>query len=156
MVTNFFFGKESNTVVKETSTYRCCSTQEGYTENIATFDIIEKEMKKIHFSSNRLLNVDETGITVVQHKTSRVIALNVKKKVATQSSSERGASVTVVKCMSASGIFVPPLLAFLRKNTKLELLNGTPPPPAQLENATLQGGCNWKFSLSGSNISLKM
>jgi hypothetical protein len=25
-----------------------------------------------------------------------------------------------------------------------------------LEYATLQGGYNWKFSLSGSNISLKM
>jgi hypothetical protein len=56
--------------------------------------------------------------------------------------------------MSASGIFVPPLLVFPRKNMKIELLNGT--PPAQLEYATLQGGYNWKFSLSGSNISLKM
>jgi hypothetical protein len=68
--------------------------------------------------------VDETGITVVKHKTSRIIAL---KEVATLSSSERGALVTVVTCMSASGIFVPPLLVFPMKNMKFELLNGSPP-----------------------------
>jgi hypothetical protein len=78
------------------------------------------------FSSNRLFSVDETGITVVQHETSRVIALK-GKEVATQSSSERGALVTVIKCMSAPGIFVPLLLVFPRQNMKLELLNGSPP-----------------------------
>jgi hypothetical protein len=35
---------------------------------------------------------------------------------------------------------------------KLELLDEL--PPAQLEYANPQGGYNWKFSLSGSNISL--
>jgi hypothetical protein len=101
----------------------------GFTpENVAAFfDIFEKEMEKISFSPNRLFSVDETGITVVQHKTSTVIALKGKKAVDTLSSSERGALVTVVTCMSASGIFVPPLLVFPRKNTKLELLDGTPP-----------------------------
>jgi len=35
--------------------------------------------------------------------------------------------VTVVTCMSPTGHFIPPLLAFPRKNMKQELMNGTPP-----------------------------
>jgi hypothetical protein len=65
---------------------------EGFTsENVpAFFDIFEKEMEKINFSPNRPFTVDETGITVVQHRTSRVVALKGNKAVATLSSSERG------------------------------------------------------------------
>jgi hypothetical protein len=53
----------------------------GFTpEHVAKFfDIFEKEMEKIKFSPNRLFNVDEAGITVVQHKPSRVIALKGNK-----------------------------------------------------------------------------
>jgi hypothetical protein len=39
--------------------------------------------------------------------------------------------VRVVTCMGASGIFVPPLLVFPKKNMKLDLLDGTPPPARQ-------------------------
>lgn len=50
-------------------------------ENVAQFfDIFEKEMEKINFSPHRLFNVDETGITVVQHKQSKIIGLKGKKK----------------------------------------------------------------------------
>jgi hypothetical protein len=84
-------------------------------------------MEKINMSPNCPFNVNETGITVVQHKTSRFIALKGKKEVAMLSSLKRGVIVTVVTCMSASGIFVPPFLVFLRKNMKLGLMNGTPP-----------------------------
>jgi hypothetical protein len=43
--------------------------------------------------------VDETGITVVQHKAVKVISLKGKRQVARLSSAERGALVTVVTCM---------------------------------------------------------
>jgi hypothetical protein len=39
------------------------------------FSILETEMEKIKFSPNRLFNIDETGITVVHHKTSKLISL---------------------------------------------------------------------------------
>jgi hypothetical protein len=75
-VASKLFAAASNTVVKETSAYI-----KGFTpENIAAFfDIFEKEMEKIKFSPNRLFNIDETGITVVQHKPSGVVALKGKK-----------------------------------------------------------------------------
>jgi hypothetical protein len=84
-------------------------------------------MGKIKFSPNRLFIVDETGITVVQHKTSKVISLKGNRQVASLSSAERGALVTVVTCMGASGHSVPPLLVFPRKNMKPELLDGVLP-----------------------------
>nr|CAD7575763.1 unnamed protein product [Timema californicum] len=48
-----------------------------------------------------------------------------KRQVSSLSSSER-ALVTVVTCMSASGMLVPPLMVFPRKNMKKGLLDGAP------------------------------
>jgi hypothetical protein len=101
----------------------------GFTkENVDQFfSILEPEMVNIKFSPNRIFNVDETGITIAQQKSSKVLGLKGKRQVASLSSAERGALVTVVTCMSASGQFVPPLLIFPRKNVKSELLDGEPP-----------------------------
>jgi hypothetical protein len=100
----------------------------GFTrENVDQFfSILEPEMVDIKFSPNSIFNVDETGITIVQQKSSEVLGLKGKRQVASLSSAERGALVTVVTCMSASGQFVPPLLMFHRKNIKSELLDGAP------------------------------
>jgi hypothetical protein len=72
------------------------------------YSILEPEMVNIKISPNLIFNVDETGITIVQHKSSKVVGLKGKRQVASLSSAERGALVTVVTCMSASGQFVPP------------------------------------------------
>jgi hypothetical protein len=51
------------------------------------------------------------GITIVlQHKSCKVVGPKGKRQVASLSSAERGALVTVVTCMSASGHFVAPLI----------------------------------------------
>lgn len=71
--------------------------------------------------------MDETGLTIVQHKNRKVIAVKGKRQVHRLSSAERGTLVTAVTCMSAAGQYVPPMLVFSRKNMKSELLNGTPP-----------------------------
>jgi hypothetical protein len=91
------------------------------------FSILEPEMANIKFSPNRIFNVDETGITIEQHKSSKVVGPKGKRQVASLSSAERGTLIMVVTCMSASGQFVPPLLLFPRKNVKSELLDGPPP-----------------------------
>ncbi|KAK9738270.1 CENP-B N-terminal DNA-binding domain [Popillia japonica] len=79
--------------------------------------------EKINYNPSRLYNVDESGITTVQSKNSRVITLKGKKQVGTVTAAERGALVTVVFCMNAVGGFVPPLFVFPRKNMKAELLD---------------------------------
>jgi hypothetical protein len=91
------------------------------------FSTLEPEMVNIKFSPNLIFNVDETGITIVQQKSSKVLGVKEKRQVSSLPSAERGALVTVVTFMSASGQFLPPLLIFPRKNMKSELLDGEPP-----------------------------
>ncbi|CAH2011577.1 unnamed protein product [Acanthoscelides obtectus] len=96
-------------------------------ESVASFfDWYEKELSKINFAPQRLFNVDETGISVVQHKRSKVISAKGKKQVATLTSAERGGLITVVTCMNAVGTYVPPLIVWPRKNMKIELMDGAP------------------------------
>lgn len=54
----------------------------GFTkENVDKFfDIYESGLAKIKYSPNRVYNVDETGITVVQHKHSKIISMKKKSK----------------------------------------------------------------------------
>ncbi|XP_039313972.1 uncharacterized protein LOC105206643 [Solenopsis invicta] len=101
----------------------------GFTkENVAKFfDIYESQLLKIKYSPNRLYNVDETGITVVQHKHSKVISMKGKKQVYALTSLERGKLITIVTCKNASGHYIPPLIIFPRKNRSPELMNGTLP-----------------------------
>jgi hypothetical protein len=70
--------------------------------------------------------VYEAEITVVQHKTSKVISLKEKHQVATLSSAEGGCSRDFITSTGASRQFVPPSLVFPRKNMGPELLDGAP------------------------------
>ncbi|KAJ8956832.1 hypothetical protein NQ318_014246 [Aromia moschata] len=85
------------------------------------------EFGKINQNPSRIFNCDETGITSVQHKHTKVLAMKGKKQISTLTSAERGSLITVVTCMSPAGQFIPPMIIFPRKNMKLELMNGTPP-----------------------------
>lgn len=60
-----------------------------------------------------MLIVDETGITIVQHKQTKINGMKGKKQVSKVTSAERGSLMTLVTYMSASGINVPPLIIFL-------------------------------------------
>lgn len=102
---------------------------QGFTaENVKTFfELLKPKLQKINFNPNKIFNVDETGITTVQHKVRKILTMKGKREVHKLSSAERGALVTIVTCMSASGQFIPPLMVFPRKNMKAELLDGAPP-----------------------------
>lgn len=65
---------------------------------------------------------------MVQSKVAKVIGLKGKKQIAALTSGERGALITIVACMSASGSFVPPLVIFPSKNMSEQLKKGAPPP----------------------------
>jgi len=80
-----------------------------------------------HFSPTRIFNVDETGLTTVQGKPSKIIALRGKKQVGVITSAERGQLCTIEICMSAAGQFVPPIIVFPRQRMKTELMEGTLP-----------------------------
>ena len=76
---------------------------------------------------DRIYNVDESGITLVQSKVAKVIGLKGKKQIAALTSGERGALITIVACMNAFGSFMPPLVIFPRKNMSEKLKKGAPP-----------------------------
>jgi hypothetical protein len=81
----------------------------------------------IQHNPARLYNGDETGITIVQHKHTKILGLKFKRQISFLKPSERGSLVSVVAFTSPSGHFIPPLLVLRRKNTKQEQMNSTPP-----------------------------
>lgn len=91
------------------------------------FDILDFELKKHKYPADRVFNVDETGISIVQSKNLRVVGLKGKRQIGALNTAEKKSLVTVVSCMSAGGTFIPPLFIFPRKNMTDELMKGAPP-----------------------------
>lgn len=91
------------------------------------FDLLESVYDRQHFVPSQIYNVDETGITTVQGRQSKIIALRGRKQVGALTSAERGTLSTAVICMSATGNFIPPMIIFPRVRMKKEFLNGAPP-----------------------------
>ena len=97
-------------------------------ENVENFfKILEEAYDRYKFTATRVYNVDETGISFVQSKIPHVIGRKGKRQIAAITSAERGATITVIACMSASGNFVPPLVIFPRTNMAQALMKGCPP-----------------------------
>ncbi len=78
-------------------------------------------MHKYNFRSDRIFNVDETGLTIVQSKIPQVLAVKGSKQIGSLTSAERGSLITIVACMSPAGIFIPPLIIFPRTNRCVQL-----------------------------------
>lgn len=96
-------------------------------ENVSMFfDNLESAFKKHSYPANRVFNVDESGLTVVQSKVEPVIGLRGKRQVGSLTSAERGALITIVVCMSAGGDYVPPMVIFPRKYMSAQLQKGAP------------------------------
>ena len=77
------------------------------------FDFLEKEVDLKKFKAHQIYNIDEKGITTVQPNNAKTIALKGKKQVGILSSAERGRTVMIEICMSASGEYVLQCLSFL-------------------------------------------
>lgn len=93
----------------------------------AFFGLLSSELQKHKFTPDRIWNVDETGVSTVPKKKSKIIALRGKKQVGKLSSAERGTLVTAVVAMSATGNYLPLMFIFPRKRENFELLDHAPP-----------------------------
>lgn len=91
------------------------------------FNLLREIYTKHNYAPHRIFNVDETSISTVPGRNSRILAKKGSKQVARVTSAERGISTTAVVCVSAAGSFVPPMLIFSRKRMKAELTDGAPP-----------------------------
>jgi DDE superfamily endonuclease len=76
---------------------------------------------------SRLSNVDETGLSTVHSQKERVLAHKGRKQVGKMVSAEKGETVTAVCCISASGVYIPPMLIFPRSRVNDRLSHGAPP-----------------------------
>ncbi|KAI5696380.1 hypothetical protein M8J76_000510 [Diaphorina citri] len=91
------------------------------------FNILTDVQKDRVYPPHRVFNVDETGLTTVQSKSSKVFALKGRRQVGSLTTAERGVLSTFVICMSAGGVFVPLMVIFPRQRMKPELADGAPP-----------------------------
>ena len=83
-------------------------------EEVETFFTNLDNLMTAHkFLPSRIYNMDETGVTNV-HKPQKVLAPKGQKQVASRTSGERGKTTTIIACMSASGIYLPPMFIFAR------------------------------------------
>lgn len=91
------------------------------------FELLGTLMDTHKFPPSRIYNCDETGISTVPNRRSKILSLKGKKQVGILSSAERGTLITAEICFSASGQYIPPLLIFprVRRNPLFE--QGLPP-----------------------------
>lgn len=90
------------------------------------FDIFEQLVDKYKITANTIFNVDESGISTVQKRMPKVVSLKGKRQVGGITSGERGVNTTAVCCLSAAGLYIPPMLIFKRKRYAPELEIGAP------------------------------
>lgn len=90
------------------------------------FDLLTNVIDTHKLSADRIFNSDETGISVNPKGHSKIIALKGRRQVGTLTSAERGETVTVEICFSASGHYIPPIIIFPRKRMRQEFETGLP------------------------------
>lgn len=109
------------------------------------YDLLEKTVftkdDKRKNPAQNIYNIDETGLTVVQ-KTSRTLATKGKKYVGSLTSAEKGKTVTVICCASATGHYVTAMLIFPRARMKQSLMDHC--VPGAIGTCTKSGWVNEK------------
>lgn len=90
------------------------------------FQLLGKLYDDNKYTGNRIYNCDETGISIVPKSRCKIIALKGRKQVGALTSAERGATITVETCFSATGHYIPPMIIFPRKRMKPELMVNAP------------------------------
>lgn len=103
--------------------------KQGFTkENVYAFHAkYASVMEEHNFTPDRIWNVDESGLSIVQSKEPEVIRLRGQRQIASITSAERASLITVIVSMSAGGSYIPPLVIFPRNNLSSALGKGKPP-----------------------------
>jgi hypothetical protein len=73
----------------------------------------------------RIFNADESGFTVC-HTPGKIVAEKGKRSVGAVTSLEKGKTITVLCCVSASGTYVPPMIIFPRVRMKPAFMDKAP------------------------------
>lgn len=90
------------------------------------YDLLAKTVANLGIQPQNMFNMDETGLQLCTRSTN-VVAQKGSKRVPQMSTGEKGETVSVVACCSATGVFLPPLVIFKGIRRKEELADGLPP-----------------------------
>lgn len=90
-------------------------------------------LSRYNFTSDRIYNVDESGLSTV-HTPVKVLAPKGTKQVGSVTSAERGNNVTIIGCINSLGNSVPPCMIFPRVHFKNHMVNGAPSETLGLAN----------------------
>jgi transposase-like protein len=74
---------------------------------------------------SRIFNADESGYSVC-HTPGKIIAPKGKRSVGAVTSQEKGKTITVLCCMNAAGMFVPPMIIYPRVRMKPSFMDRAP------------------------------
>lgn len=91
------------------------------------FELLKEVYDANKLSPDRIYNVDETGLTNVQGRSSKVFSSRGKRQVGCLKSAERGTNVTMVCGMNVTGHFVPPAFVIPRKRVRSDMAENAPP-----------------------------
>jgi DDE superfamily endonuclease len=93
-------------------------------ENVDHFyRLLKKIVEQNNFDGTQIFNVDEKGFTEVAKKSPKIVTRKGKQRVCAISSAERGSLTTFVGCVSAAGMYVPPMFIFKRSISQLHQCN---------------------------------
>jgi len=90
------------------------------------YSLLRTELQDHQFTASTIFNMDEYGLSTVPNRFPKVVSARGKRGVNKIVSGERGQTITVVCCFSASGVYVPPAFVFPRKRMRPELLDAGP------------------------------
>jgi hypothetical protein len=97
-----------------------CSNKETVDDFFAKLGAIYGRLNLIAKPS-QIYNADETGVTIVHHP-SKVIAQIGRRNVPSVTSADKGKTHTILACVSASGLVIPPFMVYPRKRPVPEKL----------------------------------
>ena len=89
------------------------------------YTLLAKTISENSISPQNIFNMDETGVQLCT-RSEQVIAEKGSKRVPQLSSGEKGETVSIVACCSATGVFLPPVVIFKGIRRREELGDGLP------------------------------
>ncbi|KAJ8873277.1 hypothetical protein PR048_026911 [Dryococelus australis] len=92
------------------------------------FEIFENLLneKNLFGDPARIHNADVTG-RQLNNRPEKILSVKGKRNVMSVTAKGRGETATVLACVSATGVFLPPFVVFKVKNVKQEFRNNLPP-----------------------------
>lgn len=99
------------------------------------FDKLYNVLERYPFSASSIWNTDETGVSTVL-KPPKIVGVKGSRQVGALTSGERGTNITLTTAVSASGVCIPPMFLFPRKNYKDYFIRGGPPDSVGTANSS--------------------